>query len=109
MNNTKEGDNKKMVKGKGKEKEKTPQGSGFIMAGLCDIKEDIIKGLGNSLPALERFFQTLSVLVWSTDIALEIIKNAQALYSPERQWLYINNHLVEERNRRYDAFLQESD
>ena len=43
---------------KGKEKE----GSGS-MAGLHDIKEDIVKGLGNSLPTLERFFQTLSVPV----------------------------------------------
>src|SRR3981081_4576506 len=90
---------------KGKEKE----GSGFAMAGLRDIKEDIVKGLGDSLPSLGRFFQTLSVLVWSTDAALEIIKNAQESDGPERQWLFINNLLVEELNRRYDALLQESD
>src|SRR3981081_3387536 len=90
--------------GKGKEKE----GSGS-MAGLRDIKEDIVKGLGNSLPALERFFQTLSVLVWLTDAALEIIKNAEESDGPERQWLFINNLLVEELHRRYDALLQESD
>ena len=53
------------------------------MAGLRDIKEDIVKGLGNSLPALERFFKTLSVPVWLTDTALEIIKNAQELDGPE--------------------------
>jgi hypothetical protein len=45
-----------MVKGKEKEPEEKLQGSESAMAGLCDIKEDIIKGLGNSLPALERFF-----------------------------------------------------
>ena len=90
---------------KGKEKE----GSGFAMAGLRDIKEDIVKGLGDSLPSLGRFFQTLSVPVWSTDAALEIIKNAQESDGPERQWLHINNRLVEELNRRYDALLQESD
>jgi hypothetical protein len=56
---------------KGKEKE----GSG-TMGGLHDIKEDIIKGLGNSLPTLERFFQTLSIQVWATDAARAIIKNA---------------------------------
>ena len=53
------------------------------MASLRDIKEDIVKGLGNSLPALERFFKTLSVPVWLTDTALEIIKNAQELDGPE--------------------------
>src|SRR3981081_4635850 len=90
---------------KGKEKE----GSGFAMAGLRDIKEDIVKGLGDSLPSLGRFFQTLSVPVWSTDAALEIIKNAQESDGPERQWLHINNRLVEELHRRYDALLQESD
>jgi hypothetical protein len=66
-----------MVKGKGKEKEETPQGSGFVMVGLRDIKEDMVKGVGNSLPVLARFFQILSVPVWSTDAALEIIKNIQ--------------------------------
>ena len=76
-NNIKEGNNEKMAKGKEKE------GSGFAMAGLRDIKEDIVKGLGNSLPALERFFKTLSVPVWLTDTALEIIKNAQELDGPE--------------------------
>ena len=91
-----------MVKGKEKE------GSGS-MAGLRDIKEDIVKGLGNSLPALERFFKTLRVPVWSTDVAREIIKNAQESDGSERQWLFINNLLVEELNRRYDALLQESD
>ena len=90
---------------KGKENE----GSGFTMAGLRDIKKDIVKGLGDSLPSLGRFFQTLSVPVWSTDAALEIIKNAQESDGPERQWLFINNLLVEELNRRYDALLQESD
>jgi hypothetical protein len=79
------------------------------MAGMRDIKENIVKGLGNSLPTMERFFQTLSVPVWSTDVALVIIKNAQESDSPERQWLFINNLLVEELNRRYDALLQESD
>jgi hypothetical protein len=79
------------------------------MASLCDSKEDIVKGLGNSLPALERFFQTLRVPVWSTDAALAIIKTAQESYGLERQWLVINNHRVEELNRQYDALLQESD
>jgi hypothetical protein len=83
------------VKGKGKEPEEKPQGSGSAMAGMRDIKEDIVKGLGNSLPTLERFFQTLRVPVWFTDTALEIIKTAQETDGPERQWLVINNHLVE--------------
>ena len=94
---------------KGKEKEEKPHDSRLAMASLRNSKEDIIKGLGNSLPALERFSQTLSVPVWSTDSALEIIKNAQESDGPERQWLFINNLLVEELNRRYDALLQESD
>jgi hypothetical protein len=98
-----------MVKGKGKEPDKKPQGNGSTIAGLHDIKEDIVKGLGNSLPALERFFQTLRVPVWSTDAALEIIKTAQESDGPERQWRIINNYLVEELNRQYDALLQESD
>jgi hypothetical protein len=72
-----------MVKGKGKEKEEMPQGSGFAMASIRDIKENIVKGLGNFLPALERFFETLSILVWSTTAALEIIKNAQESDGPE--------------------------
>src|ERR1700716_3103580 len=94
---------------KGKKKEEKPQGSGSAMAGLRDIKEDIIKGLSNSLPVLERFFQTLRVPVWSTDTALKIIKNAQESDGPERQWLVINNHLGEEINHQYYALLQESD
>ena len=68
---------------KGKKKEEKPQGIGSAMAGLRDIKEDIVKGLGDSLPSLGRFFQTLSVPVWSTDAALEIIKNAQESDGPE--------------------------
>ena len=87
-----------MVKGKGKEPEEKPQGSRLATAGIYDIKEDIVKDLGNSLVALERFFQTLRVPVWSTDAALEIIKTAQESDGPERQWLVINNHLVDELN-----------
>jgi hypothetical protein len=71
------------VKEKGKELEEKPQGSGIAMAGLHDIKEDIVKGLGNSLPSLERFFQTLRVPVWSTDVAFEIIKTTQASDGPK--------------------------
>jgi hypothetical protein len=51
----------------------------------------------------------LRVLVWSTNAALKIIKTAQESDGPERQWLVINNHLVEELNCRYDALLQQSD
>jgi hypothetical protein len=51
------------VKGKGKELEEKSQGSGLAMASVHDIKEDIVKGLGNSLPVLERCFQMLRVLV----------------------------------------------
>jgi hypothetical protein len=40
---------------------------------------------------------------------LDIIKIAKESDGPERQWLVITNHLVEELNRRYDALLQESD
>jgi hypothetical protein len=74
-----------MVKGKGKEPEEKPQGSESAMADLRDIKDDIVKGLGNSLPTLERFFQTLRVPVWSTDAALAIIKTGQESDGPERQ------------------------
>ena len=89
-----------------------PQGGEQPRAGFRDIKEDIVKGLdsgGDTLTALKRFFQTLSVPVWSPDVALDIIKIARESDGPERQWLVITNHLVEELNRRYDALLQESD
>jgi hypothetical protein len=55
------------------------------MAGIRDIKEDIVKGLGNSLPAMERFLQTLSIPVWSTAVALEIIKTVQESDGPKQQ------------------------
>jgi hypothetical protein len=39
-----------------KKLEKELQGDKQARAGLRDIKEDIIKGLGNTLLALKRFF-----------------------------------------------------
>ena len=90
---------------KGKEPEGKQQGDGPTTAGFRDIKEDIVKGIGNILPTLKRFFQTLSLPVWSSDATLNIIKTAQESEGPERQWLIINNPLVEELNRRYDALL----
>jgi hypothetical protein len=41
---------------KGKEPEGKRKSGEPTMAGFRDIKEDIVKGLGNTLPALKRFF-----------------------------------------------------
>ena len=91
---------------KGKEPEGKRQGGEEpTTAGFCDIKEDIIKGIGNTLPSLKRFFQTLSLPVWSFNATLNIIKTAQESDSLEPQWLIINNHLVEEFNRRYNTVM----
>jgi hypothetical protein len=92
-----------------KKPEEEPQSDEQARASLRDIKEDIVKGLGNTLPALKRFFQTLSVPVWSPDTALNIIKAARESDGPEWQWLIITNHLIVELNTRYDTLLQESD
>ena len=94
-----------MVSGKGKEPHEGEQPK----AGLRDIKEDIAKGLDETLPALKRFFQTLNAQVWSYDSTINLIKTAKKSDGPERQWLIITNHLVEELNRRYDNLVQESD
>ena len=95
----------------GKETERRPQGGvgEQSTAGARDIKEDIIKGLVDTLPALKRFFQTLNVPVWAPESTLNIIKAAKKSEGPERQWLIITNHLVAELNTRYDKLLQEAD
>jgi hypothetical protein len=76
---------------------------------LRNIKEDIVKGLDNTLPVVKRFFQTLNVPVWSPTTALNSIKAAKESDGPERQWLIITNHLVAKLNTRDDELLQASD
>jgi hypothetical protein len=55
------------------------------MASCYDIKEDIVKGIGNTLAVLKRFFQTLSLPVWPSDAMLNLIKTTQESAGVERQ------------------------
>jgi hypothetical protein len=75
------------------------------MADFRDIKEDIVKGISNILPTLQRFFQLLRPLVLAFAATLNIIKTTQESDGPKRQWLIITNYMVEELNRRYDSLL----
>jgi len=77
--------------------ENQPQG------GPRDVKADIIEGLDDCVPALKGFFKTLTEPVLVGDSVLDFIRAAQATDGPERQWLFIDNLVVDELNSRYNA------